>query len=224
MSGGSLSHFLGCHSRRPVVEVIRKAGGRVASQRFSRRIFRRESIRLSIHLAWRGFPSDEKNAKAEGCALAFIEREVKLSSLGVKDMPTKRISRKQSIASRMPVSGVVGIVCMIDDGNGDRPGAGVAGERAPAAACRPDCRAFDAFTREISARCRIRALLRWGIDFGRVPVRVHKDASLFFRRFEPPGYAHAQQSLLVILENGMVESLESNHLIDKSGMIVTRKD
>ena len=71
----------------------------------------------------------------KGCTLSLIHREAEFRRFGVEDMLPQRIGRKQSIAARMPVRGVIWILWMVEDGDGDHMAAGVPGEGAPAAAC-----------------------------------------------------------------------------------------
>ena len=60
--------------------------------------------------------------------------------------------------------------------------------------------------------------------FGGSPICVHKNAALFVGRFEPVGDAHAEEAFLVVVEDNTVEGLESDDLVDGTGVIAARKN
>src|SRR5665213_4472875 len=157
----------------------------------------------------------------ERCRLALFDGEVEGWLFGVEDAAAERVGGEEAVSAGVPVGGVAGVAGVVDDGDGGSVGAGVAGERTPAAAGGPDGSALDAFAGEVDAGC------GFGVgrgDLGGVAVGVHENTALFVGRFEPVGDTHSEKALFVVVEDGLVERGEGDGLVDGALAVALAED
>src|SRR5258708_3078645 len=154
--------------------------------------------------------------------LVFLDGVVERWLFRIEDASPQRVRRKQSVPTRMPVGWIPRILRVVDHADGDNMLAGViASQDAPAPASRPDCSALDSLAGQINSG---RACGIGAIYLSRPSVCIHEDAALFVCPFKPVCDSHTKQPFLIVVEDSLVESLESDDLIDDAGVLTPHKD
>ncbi len=93
----------------------------------------------------------------------------------------------------------------------------IAGQDAPSSARRPHRSALHTFAGQINAG---RARSIGSIHLGWSSVRIHEDAALFVGGLKPVSDANPEQSLFVIIEDNLIERLQSSDLIDDARILL----
>ena len=174
-------------------------------------IVRGEGFGLVVHLFRCHGMRIQEHPVAEGCGLTFVDGVVESGLGGIEDLAAQGIRGKQTVAASMPVSWISRVAGVIHDRNGDDLVVFGAGQGAPAPARSPCLIAALSFAGQIdSARTRRTRI----IYFGGRSVGICKDATFFCRRFKPARNADAEQPFFVVVEDDVIEGLQSRDLVD----------
>src|SRR5437867_3852585 len=96
----------------------------------------------------------------------------------------------------------------------------VAGQDAPAATSRPDGTPLYSLACEIYTGCARRIDI---VDLGRPSTCIHEDTALLVSRFQPVGDAYTEHPFFIVIEDGLIESLERSDLIDDASALPSHK-